>query len=225
MTKILVINPNSSQKMTNDIEASLLGQENVEVIRISAAPEVLESFADYTYAGASVLQKLSGMDLQQYSGILLACFGDPCLYALKEKVNIPVIGIAEAALSRALLMGYRFSVAAASKKAVPMMESMIRLYGLQARNAGTVSLEMEIRDFLNQKDFLYNRLCLAAKLARKKGADILILGCAGMTMIDIKKLSADADIEIIDPVLNGVSTLRAMIVDGNRISKCGLYHE
>lgn len=226
MKKILIINPNSSEKMTEDIRKTAQQSETdvqIEVIRMAASPVVLESFCDYTLAGREIITYLKENDVSAYDGILLACFGDPCLYALKENVSVPVIGIAEAAFSRALLTGYKFSVLAASEKAVPMMESMIDTYGLQGRNAGTLTLHTNIEEFLHDADKLKQKLLQAITEAKQKEAETVIYGCAGMTMVSKTNLMEQTGISIIDPIVSGISTLSAMISDGDKISKAGLY--
>lgn len=227
MKKILVINPNSSIKMTEDIKATVedlpKDEFEIDVIYMRNAPTVLESFQDYTLAGAEILKFLKTYNLNLYSGILLACFGDPCLFAIKEAVDIPVIGIAEASFSRALLLGYRFSVIAASDKAVPMMESLIDSYCLQERNAGTMTLQTNIEAFLDNPVLLKEKLLDSIHRAKEKRAEVLILGCAGMTMVSKEELEEETGVEIINPIITGISTLKAIVLDNDSISKIGLY--
>ena len=47
MRKLLIINPNSSPKMTYDIKMTLKEQSGLDIINMPKAPEVLESFTDY----------------------------------------------------------------------------------------------------------------------------------------------------------------------------------
>ncbi len=226
MKRVLVINPNSSLKMTNDIKNTLSciqSDVTVEVIRMPNAPNVLESFTDYTLAGAQMIEYCRRNDMTVYDGILIACFGDPCLFALKEIIPVPVIGIAEAAFSRALLLGYQFSVLAASKKALPMMESLIDSYGLQSRNAGTLTLGMPIEEFLTKESELEKRLLKVIEKAKETQAEVVIYGCAGMTMISKKRIMEKTGIAVLDPILSGISTLLAIIGDGDDISEAGLY--
>lgn len=226
MKKILLINPNSSIKMTEDIKATvseLRTDADIEVIRMPHSPNVLESFTDYTLAGAELIKYFQENDLTAYNGILLACFGDPCLFALKELSPVPIVGIAEAAFSRALLLGYRFSVLAASKKAQPMMESLIDSYGLQSRNAGTLTLGMPIEEFLSDQTALEGKLLALIEKAKEKQAEVVIYGCAGMTMISKNTIMEKTGISVIDPVISGVSTLLSLLEDGDGISNSGLY--
>lgn len=226
MKKILIINPNSSIQMTQDIENTIAREDiqaEVKVVCMKHAPNVLESFTDYTLAGAEVIHYFKEHDVNAYDGILLACFGDPCLFSLKEISMIPVIGLAEAAFSRALLLGYRFSVLAASLKAMPMMESLIDSYGLQTRNAGTMTLETPIEEFLSNPDILEEKLIQVIQTAKNNHAEVVIYGCAGMTMVSKRKIMEKTGVSVIDPVISGVSTLLAMLSDEDQISGAGLY--
>ena len=224
--RLLALNPNSSERMTADIartaSACALPGIEVNVVRMPGSPEVLESFADYTLAAAEMLAAVRRGAAEGYDGVLVCCFGDPGLWALKEELDVPVIGIAEAALSRALLLGGRFSVVAASAKARPMMEALVDGYGLASRNAGTVTLGAPIASFLGKPDRL--AALVREALAREApSADVLVLGCAGMTELSGSDVSWAGGRAVIDPVACGISTLSALVADGARVSRLGLF--
>ena len=61
-----------------------------------------------------------------------------------------------------------------------------------------------------------------ADSASAKGAEVLLLGCAGMTMIS-DVLDGLTDIPAIDPIKAGVESLLAMLRGGFKISRAGLY--
>ncbi len=228
MKKYLVINPNSSEKMTDDIRNTIQGlslpNADAHVVRMEKAPVVLESFTDYTIAGAEAVKYISEGHAGGYSGILLACFGDPCLYALKESAGVPVVGIAEASLSIALLLGFKFSIAAAARKAQPMMESMVKGYGLESRMASVESLDLNIEGFINKRELLEDKLTECGKRAIHNGAEVLVLGCAGMTMIS-ERVEKSLGIPVVDPVKAGMGALCTVVETGLCISRLGLYKE
>lgn len=224
---LLVINPNSSTAMTRDIEntVSELGRKaffDFEIRYMKDAPTVLESFADYTLAGACVLQQLTSQPVDGFDGVLLACFGDPALYALKEKVPLPVTGIAEASFSLALLLGYRFGILAASAKAKPMMESLVMSYGLQSRLAAVAALERPIEEFVGRPGSLEGLILEKCSQMKTDGAEVVILGCAGMTGIS-ERIQRQTGLTVIDPVVAGCTALLQMIAGGFTLSRAGLY--
>ncbi len=223
--RLLVVNPNSSGQMTQDIRRQATrvspGTE-VDVICMPGSPEVLESYRDYALAAANMIGFIEGGNAKGYDGVLIACFGDPGLAACKELLDVPCIGIAEAAMARALLLGGRFSILAASTKAAPMMERLVDEYGLQARNAGTLSLGAPIKSFLGRPQAL---LGYVEKTLAREGAacDVLILGCAGMTELDAGELGRKHGIAVVDPITCGISTLVSLVTDGARTSRRGPY--
>lgn len=229
MKKLLIINPNSSLAMTAEIEKSVndcgLREITADVVRMPDSPEALESYRDYTLAGANMLNFIdeNSRKVQEYDGVLVACYGDPGLYALKEKLTMPVIGIAEASMSTALLLGYKFSIVAAVKKAKAMMTQLVDSYGLTARLASVESLDLDILTFMNHPEALKAAFKLCAHEAADKGADTVIYGCAGMTML--QRMAGEFGIEVIDPVKAGVVQLAALAEGGFKVSKSGLYRE
>lgn len=229
MKKLLIINPNSSKTMTEEIEKSVrdCSPEGfaVDVVRMSDSPETLESYGDYTLAGANMMRYIeeNRRIAEEYDGVLIACYGDPGLYALKEKLWVPVIGVAEASMSMALLLGYKFSIVAAVPKARAMMIQLTDSYGLSARLASVESLDLDILTFMNDPAALKAAFERCARAAIDKGADTVICGCAGMTML--QRMAGDFGVEVIDPVKAGVYALAALAEGGFHVSKQGLSRE
>ncbi len=224
MPKALVINPNTSPAMTAEIEqtAQKVFQSPWSCV-VSAAPggpESLESGSDYHIASLAVLpllEKHSDAD-----GIVLACFGDPGLFLLKEICEVPVVGIAEASMSLALLLGARFGILAGMRRAVELMDSMVHTYCLEARYAETVSLDMRVLDFDKDRAATLGVLEKASQKLRSNGAEVLLLGCAGLTAFS-DELQSRADMPVIDPVEAGCRMLRTICEAGLNTSHIGLY--
>jgi allantoin racemase len=185
-----------------------------------AGPESLESWTDYHIASVAILPLLEKHP--DGDGILLACFGDPGLYVLKELCQVPAIGIAEASMSLALLLGARFGILAGMRRAVELMDSMVRTYGLEARYAGSQPLDLRVLDFDKNRDGTLEVLESASKKLRNRGADVLILGCAGLTAF-VDELQMRTEMPIIDPVEAGCRLLKTTVESGLNTSHVGLY--
>lgn len=224
MPKALVINPNTSESMTAEIEetARKVFQPpwSCVVSPAPGGPESLESWSDYHLASVAVLPLLD--ENRDADGIVLACFGDPGLYPLKESSDVPVIGIAEASMSLALLLGARFGILAGMRRAVELMDSMVHTYCLDARYAGTVSLDMRVLDFEKDRAATMNTLEAAAQTLRSNGAETLLLGCAGLTGF-APELASRVGMPVIDPVEAGCRMLQMVVEAGLNTSHTGLY--
>ncbi len=224
MPKALVINPNTSLAMTAEIEqtARKVFQSPWTCV-VSAAPggpESLESWSDYHLASIAILPLLESHS--DADGIVLACFGDPGLFLLKETCKVPVVGIAEASMTMALLLGARFGILAGMRRAVELMDSMVHTYCLDARYAGTVPLDMRVLDFDKDRLATLDVLEQASRQLRSNGAEVLLLGCAGLTAF-VDDLQSKVEMPVIDPVEAGCRMLRTICEAGLNTSHIGLY--
>ena len=225
MKKILVINPNTSEKMTADVRATVkrIKRADVEVETVHPAygPESLESAYDTAIATNAMIDMLTGREAE-YDGVLIACFGDPGHDALKEMLNGAVVGIAESAIATALMLGNKYSILAAGERAIPLMENMVNSYGLKERLTSVECLGMSVTAVEEQKEEAIEKLTQAAERAAGKGADVLILGCAGMTTLKAA-VEERTGMVILDPVETGYAMLEAMVCRGLKVSHSGLY--
>lgn len=155
-------------------------------------------------------------------GLVLACFGDPGLQALKEICPAPVVGIAEAAMAQALLLGGRFGILAGMDRAVSLMDALVQGYGLGARYAGTEGLAMRVLDLGADRAATLAALVAASGRLLRRGADVLLLGCAGLTGFR-QELAAAVGAPVIDPVEAGCRMLRALVESGLATSRAGIY--
>lgn len=225
MPKALVLNPNTSQRMTAEIRETATRIFQIpwecEVLSAPAGPESLESWTDYQLASVCVLPLVESYQANA-NGIVLACFGDPGLYQLKEYCEVPVIGIAEASMSLSILLGAKFGILAGMRRAVELMDSMVRTYGLEARYAGTESLDMRVLEFEKHRETTLDRLKATSLKLRERGAEVLLLGCAGLTNF-IDDLQNRVDMPVIDPVEAGCQVLKTIHASGLQTSHIGLF--
>lgn len=111
---IQVINPNTSQAMTDTIAAAARtaaapGTEILAVCPRDGVPSI-EGHFDEAIAAIGVLEQVRAGRRQGVDGHVIACFGDPGLLAARELAQGPVIGIAEAAMHMASMVATRFSI-------------------------------------------------------------------------------------------------------------------
>lgn len=224
MPTALVINPNTSAAMTEGIRATAArvfqAPWSCRVVNAPAGPESLESWRDYQLAGAAILPLIQ--EHPDADGVVVACFGDPGLYALKEIAPVPVVGLSESSISLALLLGGKFGILAAMDRAVSLMDSMVRTYGLEARYAGTVALNMRVLDLERDHAQTLEALAQAGSALASRGADVMLLGCAGLTGFTAEVMRR-VPLAIVDPVEAGCRMLKTLVEAGLNTSRAGLY--
>ncbi len=224
MPRALVVNPNTSAAMSEEIrrtaEPVFSAPWSCQVVNAPGGPESLESWRDYALASVAVMPLVE--DPQGAAGVLLACFGDPGLPALKEICPVPVVGIAEAAMSLALLVGGRFGILAGMDRAVSLMDALVRGVGLEPRYAGTESVGMRVLELDADRARALDALEAASGRLVRRGAEVLLLGCAGLTGFR-QELSSRLGTVVIDPVEAGCRLLRAVVEAGLPTARSGWY--
>ena len=113
MPKIFVLNPNTSSDVTSRVLGRLQQHipSSVECIPCTAAfgAPYISTEESYAIAGHAVIDAYV-KSAKDYDCLLLACFGDPGIFALREICPMPVIGLVEASLIEAKKLGSRISI-------------------------------------------------------------------------------------------------------------------
>jgi allantoin racemase len=137
--RLLVVNSNTTESVTTRIaEAARAAASPGTAITAISAPfglPLIVSRADWLVAGPATLAAL-GAHRGSYDAAIIACFGDPGLDAAKELLDVPVLGISEAAFHAACMLGRRFGIVSFTAALRPMFEDVLAHHGLTARCAG-----------------------------------------------------------------------------------------
>ena len=182
MKTLFVINPNSSEKVTAGIEQAVRPLASHEIpikcLTLSEGPPAIENQmqADLTIAP---MLALAGAQ-ENAAGFVIACFGDPGLHALRDMVDEPVVGIQEAAVSFALTLGQRFGVIAILPASIPRHLRAFGAMGVLDRLAGDRALGLGVAELADAERTLSGMIETGRTLRDVDGADVLIMGCAGM---------------------------------------------
>lgn len=137
--RILVVNSNTTDSVTARIGAAAraaagTGTE-IEAVSAPFGLPLIVTRADWLVAGPATLAALQARR-GTYDAAVIACFGDPGLDAAKELLEVPVLGISEAAFHAAAMLGRRFGVVSFTAALRPMFEDCLAHHGLAARCAG-----------------------------------------------------------------------------------------
>ncbi len=181
------------------------------------APKFIETYEDQVKAAPGMLQLVREYE-NEVDGFIIACHCDPNLDSIKEITKKPVVGIGEASMKIASMIGHSFSVISMTKDSIPNKISLIRKYHLQDVLASVRSPEDETK---NSDD--YTKFLETAKLALKEDlAEVIVLGCAGMTGMD-KKLEEELGVPVLDGVVCALIILSGLIKYGVSTSKIRRY--
>lgn len=213
---LIVINPNSSEVVTEGIDAALRPLRGfgtpIRCVTLAGGPRGIENQrqADMTVAPMLALaERLAPQAL----GYVVACFGDPGLFALRDQTALPAVGIQEAAVVTALALGQRFGVISIRPASIPRHLRSFGAMGVLDRLAGDRSLGRGVGQLDDSGATLQAMIGTARSLRDSDGADVLIMGCAGMASYR-KPLEDAIGLPVIEPCQAGVAMALAQIAQG-----------
>ena len=182
MKTLVVINPNSSQTVTDGIDAAIDPLRRYGVpIRCMTLTEGPPGIENQRQSDLTIAPMLSLANRQtDAAGYVIACFGDPGLHALRDQSTLPVIGIQEASVSTALTLGQRFGVIAILPASIPRHLRAFGAMGVLDRLAGDRALGLGVAELADVDRCLNAMIETGERLRDEDGADTLIMGCAGM---------------------------------------------
>lgn len=182
---IYIVNPNSSQHVTEGIDAAVAPMRAVCPVPIEArtlkeGPPGIESQAHVDGVVAPLLAHCAALE-EGASAFVVACFSDPGLAALREQSARPVLGIAESAVLTAMTLGQRFGIISILSKSIPRHMRYLGAMGVMDRLAADRPLELGVLELQDRARTFERLVTVGQELRDGAGADVLILGCAGMT--------------------------------------------
>jgi Asp/Glu/hydantoin racemase len=203
--KLLVVNPNITESVSQLIgaEAKRGASPGTDITMLTAPFGVayietrLEALIGAYASLVAVAENLKGHD-----AVVIAAFGDPGVAGIREALEVPVVGMTEAALASASLLGQRFSIVAISKRIAPWYRETVEHYGFAGRLASIRSLDRPLRDIGNvqgEHTAALKEACMSC--IENDGADVIIL--AGGPLAGLARAIAG---EIPVPVVDGVSS-------------------
>ena len=207
---LFVINPNSTQAVTDHISLALepfrtAGGPKIVCETLKSGPPGIESQAHVDGISEKLIEYFAAHP--QHAGadaVVLACFSDPGFHAMRETLACPVYGSAECAYLTAAATADRFGVISILSRAVPRHKRQVRLMGLEHKLAEDLAIEIGVVD-LAQEDITFARMReVGGTLKSKHGAKVVIMGCAGMARYRAR-LEDALDIPVIDPTQAAVS--------------------
>jgi allantoin racemase len=219
--RIKVINGNTFQAMTDNIgeSARSVAAPGTEIVAATpaAGPISIESYYDEYLAIPFVLEEII-KDEEQFDAFIIACWGDPGIEAAREITSKPVVGIAEASMYVANMLGAKFGVVTVLERAHDLIERTVGKVGLASRCASIQCTSLSVLDTEELRDHACVVLEVAGRAAIAQGAEALALGCAGMSGLDTM-LEERLGVPVVDSVAAAVKMAEALVALGKHTSK------
>ena len=140
----------------------------------------------------------------EVDAFVIACYSDPGLHAAREITTKPVLGIAECGILTALTLGQRFGVISILRKSIPRHLRYVGQMGLNDRMAGDRAIGLGVTQLTDEARTFARMAEVAAELRDEDGADVLVMGCAGMARYR-DRLQRHVGLPVVEPSQAAVS--------------------
>lgn len=213
--KILFINPNSSDAITELLAKEVKNYENVgliiEVKKCKNSPKEIAGGYDDLIAGVNVIEMLKRE--KDYDAAVIGCVGDPGLDAARTMIDKPVVGLFESDYTMAKFNGSRYSIVTSGNwEEISAWHLELRKKGESENIASIRYIDSTVEGTLKESNEKIAEEVLRCK--KIDGADAVILGCSAFAGRG-KKLSEMTGIPVIDGIKESIY-LAKMLVEYNK---------
>lgn len=226
MIRVAITNPNTSAMMTDGIAqaARAAAAPDVEIIAGQSAngPDAIEGPFDGAMAVPGMLARMRDAQEQGAEAHVIACFDDTGLDAARAYLDHPVVGVGEAAMHVAAMLGHSFAIVTTLSQSVPVLKDNAARYGFSTRCCGVLASDIPVLALHDPAsgatDIISNQIVAAKAL----GAEAIVLGCAGMSDF-AKELEQIHELPIIEGVSAGIGLASLLARQGAVSSRRGVW--
>ena len=182
--RILVINPNSTQAVTDGIDRALeplrlSGGPSFECVTLREGPPGIQSQRDVDGVIGPLTRLIAERDAD-CSAFVIACYSDPGLFSAREVTQKPVLGISECGVLTALTLGHRFGVIAILAQSIPRHLRYLGAMGVVDRLAAELPVGLQVTELADASRTRQRMIDTGRRLVEEHGAHVIVMGCAGM---------------------------------------------
>ncbi|HKV00263.1 MAG TPA: aspartate/glutamate racemase family protein [Vineibacter sp.] len=223
--RLLLINPNTTAAITDKVVAMAhtVVAPTTELVAVTGrfGAAYVASRAAYAIAAHAALDAWAETP-GPFDAVVLACFGDPGLDALRELAPVPVVGMAEASIQTACQLGGRFGIVTGGERWAPMLREFVAARGLADRLACVHTVAPTGADIARDPDGSLSVLATACAHAVDGGADTVILGGAGLAGL-AARLAHRVPVPLIDGVAAAIGQAEALARLGTGKGRTGSF--
>jgi Asp/Glu/hydantoin racemase len=210
MKRVLVINPNTSERVSallqQHVQAAAGSHVVVRTVTARFGAPYIADEASYAIAAHAALDawaaELADPASPPPDTVLIGCFGDPGLMALRESSPAPVTGLAEAAFIEAARHG-RYAIVTGGERWAPMLQRLAQALGQAQQLAGIHTVVPTGAQLAADPAAAHRLLAQACRdAAHQLGVQAVILGGAGLAGM-AAAIQGDVPVPVIDSVTAG----------------------
>lgn len=226
--QLLLTNCNTTFTMTDgmasEARAAARAGTTVTALTPTWGPASCEGWLDSFVSAAAVLDVVAAhRDAgNSVDALVMAGFGEHGRQGARELLDGPVVDITEAAAIYAGLLGDQYAVITSLSRTIPLIEDSLRSSRLLERCHSLQATDMPVLELEADPDATVAAFAAPARKAIEAGADVLILGCAGMSSLR-SRLAFDLGVPVIDGIAAAVTLAESLHHLGLKTSRAHGY--
>lgn len=211
--RISIVNPNTTEAITALLVASASAVRG-PTTRISGhtAPRgvpYISSRAEALLGGGIALEMIAGLESGS-DAIIIAAFGDPGLMAARQLFDVPVIGMSEAAMLTACMLGRRFAIVTFSGALADWYEDCVEMHGMEGHLSGIFSTATQFTNVGEVQNAAADAMVTLSHRAVEGGAEVIILGGAPLAGL-ASRVRDLVPVPIVDPIAAAVKQAEGLV--------------
>ncbi len=178
----------------------------ISVDCIKSGPDELDCCTDEAFAAPEMIKESIRAQKEGYDAIVIYCFSDVAIDAIRENVEIPVIGPGEVSLSIAGMLCNRYVVITTESRNISRTYRRLMKNPIAREKMSSVrALDVEIGDVRADSGVTERRLFeVCEKAVKEENVDGIILGCLSFAEF-AEKLEQQLPVKVFDPAFLSVA--------------------
>jgi allantoin racemase len=216
------VGPQEVDRRQRVLQESAAAGTEVAVEPTAKGPASIESAHDAGLVVPELIRLAPRAQERGFGAIIIGCYSDPGLDALREMLTIPVIGPGAASLHLAAQLGTRISVLTPTGRGYGRVAARLRGLALGELLTSVRGIGLSVMDLAQQKPGALDKAAEAARAAvSQDGADVLVLGCMSMAFLPgiCEALGKKVGVPVVNPVIAALKTAEACVAMGLGHSK------
>ena len=224
--RILIVNANTSQIVTDKVaaQARISASPGTEIVAVTGhfGGRVIGTRAEHAIGEHSTIALVS-QHAPGCDAVVIGVSYDTGLRGARELLPVPVVGMTEAGLLTACMLGGRIGIISFGRRVLPLYHELVASYGLTSRIAGWRVLESTAAYQRGAHDELDRDLIAAANdLIERDGAETVVLTGAVMAGVPAR-LQKDVPVPLIDCMACAVRQAELLVHLGHPKPRAGSY--
>jgi allantoin racemase len=200
------------QRRQDYLQRHAAADTEIKVQSVPSGYPSIESERDVVTVAPHLLHGMQRAEADGASAGIIGCFSDPALDAIRESVNMPVVGPGQSAIALAMQLGESYSILSPLDSGAKRARPRLRGQGLTERLASIRGVGVSVVDLTRGDNAAWDRIIETGRRCIDDGADVLVMGCMSMAFMGVEReLSDRLSVPVVSPVLAALKTAETLL--------------